>query len=581
MQQVAQGLASLGRGNDTQLVHMTPGEVAAMQQLATAHGGSLTINPQTGLPEAGFLSSILPMVAGIGLAAFGIPPIVSSLLVGGGTAAMTGSLGKGLMAGFGAFGGAGLGEGLGALGAGIGSLAPEAAAAGAAAATPFEAATLTAGDISGVSNIASNAPATALSPAGQTVNVLKTAADSAYADPSGGAGFFNDPSGNAASAGAPSWTSGYDLPNGAPPPGAATGAATGPAGVAPANVNTATGINAAGRADMYKNLSAEQRLGAMGKGVGQLTTGQGWSDLSKIMGGPGKTAMAFAPLGMAALSAFNKNPTLANNVNKPVSTIRPYSYSPGTPNPLFGQPGQPYYLGQSFTAQPTYTAAEGGMIPDTGSMYPTSQISKSSYGTATQVPTAFDVVGDYDQRVDPMTGEPKLAGGGLAGKSYTDEPTPFDDDAGRDPIAEQMAGMSASKLEDFANEADDARVQAAALHEIRSRAPRYRTPKSAYAKMAMGGLAPTEYAAGGKLLRGPGDGMSDSIPAVIKGDKPQRAALAQGEFVVPADVVSHLGNGSTDAGAKRLYAMMDKVRLARTGNKKQGKQINPDRFMFA
>lgn len=102
-------------------------------------------------------------------------------------------------------------------------------------------------------------------------------------------------------------------------------------------------------------------------------------------------------------------------------------------------------------------------------------------------------------------------------------------------------------------------------------------------KMAAGGIAslPNEYAAGGKLLQGPGDGMSDSIPAVIKGAKPQRAALAQGEFVIPADVVSHLGNGSTDAGAKRLYAMMDKIRHARTGTKKQGKQINPAHFMPA
>ena len=101
--------------------------------------------------------------------------------------------------------------------------------------------------------------------------------------------------------------------------------------------------------------------------------------------------------------------------------------------------------------------------------------------------------------------------------------------------------------------------------------------------MAQGGITslPSEYAAGGKLLQGPGDGMSDSIPAVIKGPRPQRAALAQGEFVVPADVVSHLGNGSTDAGAKKLYAMMDKIRHARTGNKKQGKQINPNNFMPA
>ena len=84
---------------------------------------------------------------------------------------------------------------------------------------------------------------------------------------------------------------------------------------------------------------------------------------------------------------------------------------------------------------------------------------------------------------------------------------------------------------------------------------------------------------GGGYLDGPGDGMSDSIPATIEGK--QQARLADGEFVVPADVVSHLGNGSTKAGSKRLYAMMDKVRKARTGTKKQGKQINPAKYMPA
>lgn len=81
------------------------------------------------------------------------------------------------------------------------------------------------------------------------------------------------------------------------------------------------------------------------------------------------------------------------------------------------------------------------------------------------------------------------------------------------------------------------------------------------------------YANGGiaGLLKGRGDGMSDSIRATIADKQPAR--LADGEFVVPADVVSHLGNGSTDAGAKHLYKMMDKVRHARTGTKKQGKQI--------
>jgi hypothetical protein len=90
-----------------------------------------------------------------------------------------------------------------------------------------------------------------------------------------------------------------------------------------------------------------------------------------------------------------------------------------------------------------------------------------------------------------------------------------------------------------------------------------------------GGLG--SYSDGGHMLRGPGDGMSDSIPATIGGKRPAR--LADGEFVVPADVVSHLGNGSTEAGARELYKMMDKVRHARTGRKDQGKQINPGKFM--
>ena len=87
------------------------------------------------------------------------------------------------------------------------------------------------------------------------------------------------------------------------------------------------------------------------------------------------------------------------------------------------------------------------------------------------------------------------------------------------------------------------------------------------------------YSDGGRMLKGPGDGMSDSIPARIGSRQPAR--LADGEFVVPADVVSHLGNGSTDAGAKQLYSMMNKVRKARTGNPKQGRQIQPRKYLPA
>ena len=91
---------------------------------------------------------------------------------------------------------------------------------------------------------------------------------------------------------------------------------------------------------------------------------------------------------------------------------------------------------------------------------------------------------------------------------------------------------------------------------------------------AAGGLASM---AQGRYLGGATDGMADKIPARIGGK--QEARLSHGEFVIPADVVSHLGNGNSEAGAKRLYSMMDKIRTARTGTKKQGKQINPDKFL--
>lgn len=97
-------------------------------------------------------------------------------------------------------------------------------------------------------------------------------------------------------------------------------------------------------------------------------------------------------------------------------------------------------------------------------------------------------------------------------------------------------------------------------------------------RYAQGGLSHLgSYSDGGRMLKGPGDGMSDSIPATINNKQPAR--LANDEFVVPADVVSHLGNGSSDAGAKQLYKMMDKVRQARTGTKRQGKQINPSKYL--
>ena len=119
MQPMAQAIQSQGRGNDSMLVHMTPGEVSGLNALAMQNFGQpLTINPATGLPEAGLLESLLPTIAGIGLSMIpGVGPMLAAGIVGGGTALMTGDLGKGLMAGLGAYGGANIGSALSGAGA--------------------------------------------------------------------------------------------------------------------------------------------------------------------------------------------------------------------------------------------------------------------------------------------------------------------------------------------------------------------------------------------------------------------------------------------------------------------------------
>lgn len=116
----ANQVQSAGRGEDKVLVHMTPKEVGGLQSLAMAHGGSLTINPQTGLPEAGILSSLLPTLIGFGLAPL-TGGLSAALITGAGYTAATGSLKKGILAGLGAYGGAGLAGGLNSMGAAAGT----------------------------------------------------------------------------------------------------------------------------------------------------------------------------------------------------------------------------------------------------------------------------------------------------------------------------------------------------------------------------------------------------------------------------------------------------------------------------
>ena len=186
-----------------------------------------------------------------------------------------------------------------------------------------------------------------------------------------------------------------------------------------------------------------------------------------------------------------------------------------------------------------------------GGLYPQGMIDKTQYATPTQRPVSSELVSETPayERSNPML----MNGGGIAeilesAKNQGLSPEMYDNIYGRgNKIIAMQKALKEGKMVNG---------------------------------MASGGISSLGgYSDGGRMLKGPGDGMSDSIPGVIAGRQPAR--LADGEFVVPADVVSHLGNGSTDAGAKRLYGMMDKVRKARTGKKKQAPAVKADKYMPA
>jgi hypothetical protein len=246
--------------------------------------------------------------------------------------------------------------------------------------------------------------------------------------------------------------------------------------------------------------------------------------------------------------------------------------------------------------RPTY-AAEGGIMQafqsggpvermsmmntamnPQGGLYPQGMIDKTQYATPTQRPVSAELMMEAPayERSSPML----MASGGIARYAPGGMIDPSMGMAAQQQSNQQSTGsqgidaLMGNKKRMLTKEQMDA---------VKMQGMSKDAMQDVYGQMAAQGLAKGGqlggYSDGGRMLKGPGDGMSDSIPGVIANKQPAR--LADGEFVVPADVVSHLGNGSTDAGAKQLYAMMNRVRKARTGNPKQGKQIKPAKYMAA
>jgi hypothetical protein len=432
MHNTAQGLASLGRGNDSMLMHVTPNEVAGLQSIAMAHGGSLTINPQTGLPEAGFfdfVGSMLPVAASMMFPTFApgfiAPGVAAGALTGAAIAAISGKdpLMGGLTGGFGGYSGAQLAKGFTA--AGAPAAATEVAKDAAASTT-----------VGGVGN-------TGMFTAGN-VGTPGVGPQSIF----GGASEYGQTAANLSGPGPNPYAGGY-----------------------------------AGEPTYAASSGFGSELNTIGKGIkntlglGEIPQADAWKAATEAAPNMGSNlALTGASAGLAALEPSGDQFKPEEDKYNPYATLN-----------LSGDTGLRLY-------------AAGG---------------------------------------DVYTNQSSIASGGLQSLYGSS-----DSSGGRQPLSRDGYGIG--RLENLTAEGSRAKA------------------------------ADTFYAQGG-YLDGAGDGMSDSIPATIEGRQPAR--LADGEFVVPADVVSHLGNGSSKAGSKRLYKMLDKVRHARTGNKKQGKQIKADKYL--
>lgn len=504
LKNVAKHLESKSRGPDKMLVHMSPNEVAGLQALAKSNGGSLSINPDTGLVEAGFLDKMLPMIAGAGLMMIpGVNALGAAAIVGGIQAMRTGDVKEGLIAGLGAYGGAGLTSGLAE--AGGSALADQ---AGAAATQNMGAATIP----TEFTGVGMPTEFTGLA------NQVPTATSAAQAQ-----------MGNLSNL-TPSQVEAFNAAAQTQPEFAAQAAARANATQAPVYERALAGVQT------MNPFSANVTAGQAASNLGNFAMENRGALASAAMPALSE-GMQPAPMpGAAEPDQYDKK--LA--AFKIGSNFRPYT--PQQPNP--------YYRAQ----YPSYAA--GGLLAPP-------QLERMAPGGLADLQGQRD---GYEPRLDAQGGEMQFAGGGDIKKPKKPQ---YTGGAALSAIGASQGAWEQAKAE-LEND-----MYAAKMPTGVSKVPSRIKGLGEYAYAAGGSLG--GYSDGGRMLKGPGDGMSDSIPAQIGSKQPAR--LADGEFVIPADVVSHLGNGSSDAGAKKLYAMMDKARMARTGKKRQAPAVNTGKLM--
>jgi hypothetical protein len=462
------------------LIHVNPREVAGLQYLGERYGAKMTINPDTGLPEAFNFMRFMPMIAGAALSPF-ITPMGAAAVVGAVEGVRTKSLTGGLKGALSGYGGASLASGLSGFGAeGLGASAP---GAGVEAGTTVL-----------------NAPGAIIPPAPTAELTASMAAPEVGLSGTTPA-----------------------LPGGAPV--------------------TAPTPAAAPLANVGPDQAAEMLR------AGQISP---------------QTYAQYGQEYARGVSEFN--PTTYSNMGSGVT--RAFT--------------DPMAAGKAIIANPMSTLSTVGSIAlgTQESPEPYQPRGKKTYGSSTKAdpykrnyrenPNPYDTSSEFEY-FSPNALYVKE--GGYIGMQ-----------AGGTP---PTVGMPTGLPDDYTAYMQQLQ-QMINLKGSPAELPGFSSPISQpkFATQSTSGSKPNTYAPGGITriqkegqVRGDGDGMEDKVYGNIEGR--QKVALSRDEFIVPADVVSGLGNGSSNAGADKLYKMMDRVRKARTGIKKQGKQIKGDRYVPA
>jgi hypothetical protein len=654
--QIAQGIAQLGRNGDSTLVHMQPHEVAGLQSIAKANGTTLTINPDTGLPEAfnlgGVFRAALPIAAGVALgpAGLGLSALQAGLLTGAAAFALTGDPMQGVTSGFGGYGGAGLGQNLSAFGKVAGPekvVGPAVTGAKLSSAVPGSTgASAFIDDAAGAGltstgSMASTVPYTGYTGAAGTAGTGQLGADMSFKP----ANLVNSTSSTAVNT--TPFTGGVQATKGVASGLSDVGSGIGR--IAKEGVGSYSDFLKAGYVDSAGNLvkpsafadaltvGAPLVMGAMQPqqlkaptSVGKSFNYQGpYTAQARESRMPTpEEQRALMAQGSPEFSYFqntNPYPGFNNATFAEGGTIQSgglqdlYSSSDNVTGPALSRDG--YGLGrlQAMSDGGVMRFDAGGQIPTIGGPEISYEMSAEAGKNYAMAPTDLAKVmeaGDAVQATDGSTA-PGILGimgvqrqatnattdpmGRITGTGINQSNQPFGKNSQQSGFMRNALG----NVVDIARGLAPETPKALTMQDYINAARRMYDPSATQATINTSGApelgqfsninpqAPQLKAAGGGIhalrsggkpskggyLDGRGDGMSDSIPATIEGKQPAR--LADGEFVIPADVVSHLGNGSSKAGAKHLYKMMDKVRRARTGKVAQGKKINPNKFLTA